>query len=352
MIFVSARQYWNYCGNIMHTIINKVCLLLDSRGSGGIESHVHMLAEGLSEQGIKVEVLLLKDYGGHAMMDQLLGAGFACSMNNNGARGLFRRLREIRPSILHTHGYKSGILGRLVGRLLGIRVVNTYHAGEAAAGKMRLYDLIDRWSGVFNHRSIAVSEKIAARLPFRARVLKNFVRLPEQLSSGNEIAFVGRLSHEKGPDYVLQMARRFPHRTFQLYGDGPMRASLQQQAPDNVRFMGNQSDMSQVWPRIGLLLMPSRHEGLPMAALEAMAHGIPVLASRVGDLHRLVESGNNGLLCAPGDIDAFCDGLQQVFDDDNTRQRLAGNARKTLEHSFSMATELPRLIGLYHEALR
>ena len=336
----------------MHTIINKVCLLLDSRGSGGIESHVHMLAEGLTQNGIAVEVVLLKDYGGHAMMDQLLAAGFACSMNNNGARGLFRRLRELRPSILHTHGYKSGIIGRLVGRMLGIRVVNTYHAGEAAVGKMKLYDFIDRWSGVFNHGSIAVSEKIAARLPFRARVLNNFVRLPAQLSSGDEIAFVGRLSHEKGPDYVLHMARRFPDKIFYLYGDGPLRSSLQQQAPGNVRFMGNQSDMSAVWPRIGLLLMPSRHEGLPMAALEAMAHGIPILASRVGDLHRLVDHGGNGLLCEAGDIDAFCQHLQQVTDDAGLRQRLGANARKTLERSFSTATELPRLIGLYHEALR
>jgi glycosyltransferase involved in cell wall biosynthesis len=165
---------------------------------------------------------------------------------------------------------------------------------------------------------------------------------------GEQIAFVGRLSHEKGPDRFLRLARRFPRTIFHCYGTGPMAAELKTQAPGNLRFHGLQTDMSCVWPDIGLLIMPSRYEGLPMAALEAMGRGIPVIAHDVGDLSRVIDHGSNGWLAPQGNIEGLAAGLEQWLSmgrDEQKPIRMA--AADKIEHCFSARAVIPEVLGIY-----
>ena len=328
-----------------------IFLLLDSRQFGGIESHVLELAKGLRNNNYPVQVVLLQDYGTPHPLEQTLKQHFIhCHKLKNPLSDLISLIARYKPCLLHTHGYKAGIIGRVLGALYRVSVVSSFHAGEKPKGKLAIYDFIDRYSACLAKQRIAVSPIIAARLPFSSHVINNFLSQSKQpLSQGKQLAFVGRLSHEKGADRILELARQLPTQTFHLYGDGPERAALEATASANVQFHGQQ-DMSNIWPNVGLLLMPSRYEGLPMAAVEAMSYGIPTIAFNVGALDKLIQHQRNGYLIPANDLAAFKQCLNQHLSQaDNQAMQLT--AQQAVQQHFSATAVLPQLLKLYQTAL-
>lgn len=334
-----------------------VWLFLDSSSVGGIETHVMQLARGLVSHGIDVTLVLYQAYP-DSPIPQLLQqlAETACDgqltlqILDGRPHSLHRLIRTgPRPAVLHTHGYKAGLIGRFTGRLLGVPVASTWHAGEVPAGIVRVYDFLDRYTAPLAHLRFAVSPQIQARLPSSSVVMDNFVDLDSIVrSNGQQLAFVGRLSHEKGPDIFLQLARQLPPHNFHMYGGGDMAQELQAAAPDNLTLHGMQTDMASVWERIGLLIMPSRYEGLPMAVLEAMARGIPVLASNVGALPSVIQSGVNGWLVPAADPDAFTEALQHWFSlSAQEKQVIQSAARDTIQKRFSATAIIPEFLRAY-----
>lgn len=331
------------------TPFNSVYLALDSRGAGGIESHVAELAIALAEQGVAVSVVLLADYGWHPLEQALQRPGIRLLKLDGRVSSFWRLLRRERPDLLHTHGYKAGILGRLFARLLGLRVVSTFHAGEPGQGRMRCYQWLDEYSAGLAP-AMAVSSVIAARLGNMAVVVDNFVNVPTQPRRvvPRTVAFVGRLSHEKGPDRFMALARQLPDVRFLVFGDGPLRAELEADAPENVEFFGMVGSMREHWQQVGLLCMPSRHEGMPMAALEAMANGVPVVSFAVGSLPRLELGDAGGCLCVQGDMSALVAAVQSwARQDDTQHQRRAELARAAVADRFSPAAVLPQILAVY-----
>lgn len=329
-------------------------IILDSRNAGGIESHVLQLAEGLTKHQQQVSVIFLNDYGQHPLKDALKQRNISTVSLDGHFVTLWKKLIRESPSLLHTHGYKAGIFGRIAARLSNTPVVSTYHAGEKTSGKLAIYDWLDRQSARFANIVYAVSPEIAQRLPATCQVLDNFVDSKNlQPTTGKQFAFVGRLSHEKGADYLLQLAAQYPDYLFHLYGDGPLRSSLEEQAGNNVIFHGHINNMSSVWSSIELLIMPSRQEGLPMAALEAMARGIPVLASQVGSLNQLIDTGKNGWLIPPGDNQKLARCLGQwISTPEQDRQHLRQAARQKILNRFTTDIVVPQVINNYQKILR
>lgn len=316
----------------------EVWLLLDSRGIGGIESHVAELAAGLRQAGYQPRVVFLTDHGPHPLRDRLDAAGLAWSALPRGLGALRRAIRRGRPGLLHTHGYKANLLGRLAGRWLGVPVVATYHAGDRPPGRLAAYDLLDRWTSCLGGR-LAVSRPILARLPWGGTLAPNFVALPDEPAAAGptpSIGFVGRLSHEKGPDLFCALPAKVPGAAFEVFGDGPLRADCEALSQGQVRFHGARPGMAGAWGGIGLLAITSRAEGLPLAALEAMAHGVPVAAFAIGGLPELVTDGVDGFLVPPGDVPALAaclnhwSGMTQV-----ARAAMAAAARATIVARFS-----------------
>lgn len=329
--------------------ISSVYLALDSRGAGGIESHVAQLAVALAERGVAVSVILLADYGLHPLQQALQRPGIRLIKLDGRVSSFWRLLRRERPALLHTHGYKAGILGRLFARLLGLRVVSTFHAGEPGQGRLRCYQWLDEHSAGLAP-AMAVSAAIAARLGNMTVVVDNFVNvvdLPRRIAP-RTVAFVGRLSYEKGPDRFIEMARRLPAVRFMVFGDGPMRAELEASATSNVEFFGMVTSMSPYWQEVGLLCMPSRHEGMPMAALEAMANGVPVVAFAVGSLPRLALGDAGGCLCPEGDMSALVASVQSWARQSATqRQQRAELAHAAVAERFSPRAVLPQILAVY-----
>lgn len=321
-------------------------ILLDSRGFGGIESHVAELAAGLRAAGREARVLLLQDHGPHPLAARLAADGVPLEALPGGLGPLWRRLRAGRPAVLHTHGYKANLLGRLAARLTGTRSVATFHAGERPPGLLALYDAADRWTSGLDPR-IAVSRPILARLPWGGELIPNFLALPPEPARGAPltVAFVGRLSPEKGPDLFAELSRLAPGPRYEVFGDGPMRDALT--APGLI-LHGARPGMDGAWSGIGLLAITSRAEGLPLAALEAMAHGVPVATFALGGLPELVEGGKNGFLAAPGDLPALARAVSGwAAMSEEARRTMGAAARATIAGRYSRETGVARILRLY-----
>ena len=330
---------------------------IDSSSVGGAERHIATLADGLRRHHEPCEIILLARHGQNPWLAQLNDAGLPFRHLDGTWRGLRQALGAERPKLLHTHGYKAGILGRLAARLAGLPVVSTYHSGARGAFPVGAYEWLDDWTSGLGAR-IAVSDTIARRLPFKSTVIPSYVNTPAVPSTEllpMVAGFVGRLSAEKAPDLFCALAAQAQASgaaalSWEIWGDGPMRGELEAAYGTTVKFHGIATRMEDVWPRIGLLVMPSHFEGVPLAALEAVAHGIPILASRVGGLPTVIDDARTGWLFPVGDLAAAGRGLAAWHD-------ASAHTCATLRHAcwdkarreFSEERWLPEVLAVYAE---
>jgi glycosyltransferase involved in cell wall biosynthesis len=337
---------------IEHTHPRVIWQLVDTRSFGGIERHVGILAAALRAIGLATEVVCYADYGGNPWLRELAADGVPVRMLNDSPSALLAAVWKERPALLHTHGYKAGILGRVAATLTGTPCVSTFHAGDRGAFPLWAYQSLDTWTS-FLARRIAVTDSIARELPFGATVVPNFVAVPSHPRSDpppRRVAFVGRLSHEKGPDLFCALARLLgPTFVYDCYGDGPMASALSAEYSDLIRFHGF-VEPDQIWPQVGLLLMPSRAEGLPLAALEAMAAGVPVAASRVGGLPKLIHPGQNGWLFDAGDLPAAAAIVKSWGALDDQQRLVLAHSTHASVVEFGIAHRLPDVLAVYAAA--
>jgi len=332
--------------------MSEIWQCLDSRSIGGIETHVHTLSAELSSRRYKVRVVFLQHYGKHPLISRLRKSRLSFHVCD-GVQDFVRHVRRERPALIHTHGYKANIVGRLASLISSVPAVSTFHAGDPGEGNVRLYNILDRMTSRFQPK-FAVSDAIRRSLPGRATLLENFVHAPATLAglASNRVAFVGRLSHEKGPDIFCELACQIPDASFDVYGDGPMKDELQAKYGDSATFHGMVPDVSTLLQQTSLLVMPSRHEGLPMAALEAMALGVPVAAFAVGGLPSLIEDGQNGLLARPGNTAELVAAISNYLSQDAETRRFFGSAAsRTVADRFSADVQIPKLTEIYGNAI-
>ncbi|MEH6403910.1 MAG: glycosyltransferase family 4 protein [Sneathiella sp.] len=331
--------------------MKQITLLLDSRSFGGIETHVGGLASALHRRGLEAQVTFLKDYGSHPLEVKLVDDNIPYHKCSS-LLSLIVHLSKNRPAVLHTHGYKAGIIGRIVATILLIPVVSTYHSGDPGTGLVWLYNRVDQWTAGLS-KAISVSADISNSLPIPSALISSFVEIkPQNRSFGsNCIAFVGRLSYEKGPDLFCEIASRLPAGTAEIFGDGPMRAELEDRYGHHIKFHGSVTSMDAHWLEIDLLCMTSRQEGMPLAALEAMSTGLPVAAFNVGGLGDLINHNVNGFLAEPEELSEMTTILSEFRNTPQpVRQNLSVNAIDTIERSYPEKTLLDGILGVYREA--
>jgi len=171
---------------------------------------------------------------------------------------------------------------------------------------------------------------------------------------------VANLRTEKNHETLLAAAARllhaYPDLEFQIVGDGPRRRDLEQLARDRglsrVAFLGHREDVASLLAEADAFVLPSRSEAFPNAVIEAMAAGLPVVASAVGGLLDLIEDGRTGLLVAPGDPEALAAALQSLIDAPERAAAIGRAARAEVQQRYSFDRMVSSFEQLYLSGLR
>ncbi|MEZ4682496.1 MAG: glycosyltransferase [Caldilineaceae bacterium] len=293
---------------------------------------------------------------------------------------LIRYIKRHNIDLLHTHLLYGDILGRLVGALLRLPVVSTLQNDPRDNHHARIDK---RWlnrltASLAATHLVTVSDQIrqgfleewqldAAQVStiYNAVNLAPFLAIPEPPATAQPatataarpltITTIGRLKPQKGQHLLLDAVKPLfadhPDVRLLIVGEGPLAAQLQMQAAnlgiaDRVAFTGLQSDIPQILAQTDIFVLPSLWEGLPLAAIEAMAAARPVILTNVGGNRELIPHEREGILIPPNDIQALSDALLALLHDPEQRRALGQQARLRAQQAFDM-----RVITKQYEAL-
>jgi glycosyltransferase involved in cell wall biosynthesis len=289
--------------------------------------------------------------------------------------------RRERVAIWHGHDYKSNALGLLLRRFWRMRLITTVHGWVHQTRRTPLYYWVDRLCLPRYERVVCVSEDLLERclacgVPAgRCALIENAIdtaefsrRLPTAAAKGRAgvppsrfvIGAVGRLAAEKGLDVLIRSVAglRKQGRDVELLiaGEGGEQPALQALAAelgvgDRVRLLGYRADTRELYQAMDVYALSSYREGLPNVLLEAMALEVPVVATRIAGIPRLIRDGENGLLIEPGDLEGLTQALARLLDDAGLRSRLGQEGRRTIEAGYSFAARMEKFRALYDQLL-
>ncbi|HEY7142416.1 MAG TPA: glycosyltransferase family 4 protein [Methylomirabilota bacterium] len=302
---------------------------------------------------------------------------------------LVRLMRRFRPHVVHTHTAKAGALGRLAARLTHVPVVlHTYHGhvfdGYFGPRRARVFLSVERALARHTDCLIAVSNAVRRDLlalgvgraeQFRVippgldldpllgadamrGALREELRIPPDATL---VGIVARLVHIKAHEVFLgaaaRVAREAPGCRFIVIGDGERRAELEVLAARDglatrAHFLGWRRDLPRIYADLDIVALTSRSEGSPVALIEAMAAGRPVVATRVGGVPDVVDDGVTGRLVPPGDAAAAAGAILELLSDPKRAQTIGQAARERVAPRFSVARLLTDLDELYRALLR
>jgi glycosyltransferase involved in cell wall biosynthesis len=374
LIFVMARSVYYFT---------------DSRECGGAEAALLLLIEHLDRSEWRPTLL----YSAFPKVADLVDAAEALGATVRavpplplGPKGLSRvpRLaRELQrdgPAVFHAHlswplasMYPLGaaVLARIPA------VVATFHLFPPGSfGRPSL--LQSRLLGAGVGRAVAVSQAIAALVvevlgwpAHKVELIRNGVAierlqqprdsaLREALTAGSDdfvFLTVARLDPQKGLDVLVRAARSLGSARFVIAGTGPERARLEADAAalglgERVLFVGHRADVPALLAASDAFVLPSLFEGTPLALLEAMAAGKPVIASAIPGTDEIVVDGESGLLVRPGDSADLAATLERIVADPELRARLGAAAQRRAEAEFSAASSTERVMAVYDKLLR
>jgi glycosyltransferase involved in cell wall biosynthesis len=289
--------------------------------------------------------------------------------------------RRQRVRIWHGHDYKSNTLGLLLRRFWPMRLVTTVHGWVHQTRRTPLYYWIDRLCLPRYETVICVSEdlyqrSLACGVPAeRCALIENGIDLDEysrkrgvseakrKLGLSPErhlIGAAGRLSAEKGFDVLIRAVDRLLHEGLDvglvIVGEGDEQAALQGLIGElgrgeRIRLLGYRADLSDWYEAMDVFALSSLREGLPNVLLEAMALQVPVVATRIAGVPRLVRNEENGLLVEPGAQTELTDALRRLLLQPQLRGRLALAGRHTVESGYSFAARMDKVRRLYDQLL-
>ncbi len=292
---------------------------------------------------------------------------------------LARLLRRERVQVLHAHKFGSNVWGTIVGRMARVPVVLAHEHTWSYQGRplRRLLDreLVARGADRF----IAVSREDQRRMtsvegidPSRTLFIPNGV-LGFPAPSGRDVraelgiepnapvvGSVAILRPQKALPVLLhatvELRRRWPALRVLVVGDGPERSALERLAQelevtDTVMFMGYRSDVPDLLAAFDVAVSCSDYEGSPLAVMEYMEAALPLVATAVGGVPDLIESGRHGLLVPSRDPDALAGAIGQMLKDPEHARAMGARARERRRSEFDIDTLVHRLEDLYVELL-
>jgi glycosyltransferase involved in cell wall biosynthesis len=374
---------------------------------GGPALHVSYLSDGLADRGYETTLVVGELARGEGSMEFVaesrgvrvvklssLSREIAPLRDLTSLLRLTRLIRVQRPHIVHTHTAKAGAIGRVAALLAGGDgrpiVVHTFHGhvlrGYFGPVRTLAFRLLEHALARATTKLVAVSPEVRDELVAlgvapveKFAVVRLGIELEERLLQGGEktgreetrrqlgigretflVGWVGRMTGVKRVPDLLEAFRRLRDGGLDtrlcLVGDGPERESLERLAKRlgvvrDCFFLGYQEKMGRWFESFDAFALPSANEGTPVSAIEALAAGCPVVATRVGGVPDVVEEGETGFLVASGDTEALAARLAELAADPQLRRRLGDAGRERVMSRYRVGRLLDDVDRLYRSLL-
>lgn len=319
---------------------------------GGIARHIEQLCGGLSPAGVE-------------------GRLVSVVVSPASLLSLTREIRRGRWDLVHCHGFQGGAVGRTAAALAGVPAILTIHNTLQISAPVRLgAKVTEKWLAGRTARWVAVSAYLRnyARQelgvpPEKMETILNGVDFPPEIPPRQErpvLGTVARLIPAKGVDVFLRAVQllrpEIPELKALVVGEGPEGARLRTMSRDLglesiVEFLGYREDVAEQLGRMAVFVLPTRSEGLGISVLEAMARGVPVIASAVGGVPELVRHQVTGLLVRPGEYGAIARGARRLLADREGAETLRKNAYREVAANFSARAMLEQTAATYRRVL-
>ncbi|HUC24071.1 MAG TPA: glycosyltransferase [Streptosporangiaceae bacterium] len=311
---------------------------------------------------------LASAHGVEIVVDPVLKATIDPVADVRAVRWLSSLLSDYKPDVVHTHCAKAGTIGRLAARRAGTRrIVHTYHGFPFHEFQSRArrcaYIAVEQRLGRITDVGLCVGTGVAVEAIRRGLIAPERVRtigvvvdgptgadVPRPVTTESRaqarrllgiagdqfvVGAVGRLAYQKAPDHFVAAISALGRRDVVgvWVGGGELAnrtARLSRKAGQHVVFCGERADVAAVLPAFDVFALPSRYEGLPIAVAEAMASGVPVVATAVNAVADLVEPGVTGLLVPPGRPELLASAVGHLLDSPAEAASLARAARRRI----------------------
>jgi glycosyltransferase involved in cell wall biosynthesis len=305
---------------------------------------------------------------------------------------LARLIRLQRPQILHTHTAKAGAIGRLAAVLAGDArpplIVHTFHGHVLRGyfGPMRtaFFRLLERWLARVATVLVAVSPEVRDDLVAlgvapaeKFVVIRLGIELEQRVDPGRDgrletrrmlgiapdrfvVGWIGRMTGVKRTDDVLLAVKHLREREVDaalcMVGDGPDREHVERRASElgivrHCYFLGYQEEVAPYYAAFDAMILPSGNEGTPVSAIEALAGGRPVVATRVGGVPDVVRDGEDGFLVEPGDVEQLAERLALLARDPELRERMGQAGRERVLPRYAVNRLIDDVDKLYRSLL-
>jgi len=361
----------------------------------GLERLLLQLVVPLRREGFDIELVVLYRRGDsmpslHPLVVEARRRGVKAEQLDGGPklplRGVLyvaNKLRKEGFALLHTHDYKTDLLGLLAARLARIPCVATVHGYVFVSRRLRIYRMLDLLVLRFFSRVITVSEELRQQLltaslrrervitvhnainplAFISQGIQSISRLRRQLGIREDqplIAVVGRLIPGKGHRYFLAAAKQVlqarPEARFLVVGEGPLRGKLEAMnvtlgIQHAVSFLGFRQDVAAFMQASDLIVLPSLEEGLPVVLLEALALARPVVATAVGGVPEVVKHEETGLLVPPRDADELARAMLYLLDHPDEGARMGRKGQEIVARDFAVEAMAEKIATVYRQIL-
>lgn len=350
----------------------RICFLAGTLARGGAEKQLVFMLEALKKSGAAARVLSLtkgEDYE-NEIQDLNIPVEWVGKSRNRGRRvwEIVKNLRENPADIVQSSHFYTNIYAGLAGKILGKKSIGAVRSDLSY--EMQSHQFLGKWQISLPEFLIANSSLAYRRIiergiaPQKVEIVRNVVKAERcgcAKTSGDtrRVLFAGRLDRNKRPEKFIKLAARifqiFPEKSlkFQIAGDGILRESLEKTAkqmnltPDKIEFSGVCRDMREVYANADLLVSTSESEGTPNVILEAMAHGLPIVATGSGDTPQLLADGR-GISVDSDSESQLVNAVAALLETPDLRRKYGENARKYVlkYHSLeNLQTHLPAIYG-------
>lgn len=295
----------------------------------------------------------------------------------------YRLFKKHKFDLVHTHGYRADVLGITLSKLTGTPVISTCHGFISTDAHLRFYNRLDRFILRYADRITAVSDEMKKNLmrngikESRIAMIQNAVeknsneelfvqnrqkkrKLLDIQETGIAVGYIGRLSEEKGVKYLLEAHRLLiesavPAKLL-IIGEGPQRKDLEDSVrkagiEGSVIFAGFKNDIENWLPAMDVFVLPSLTEGTPMSLLEAMALGIPVIASAVGGVPQVINPEKNGILVQPEKPEEIKNAIQVLSRNKTLRNSISKGAQETMESKYDLKKWINKIETEYRQTV-